>query len=113
MDNNNHQSWNILNWNVRGLNSADKCNAIRDKIGESACVVYYIQETKTQSFEPSYIRKISPKYFNKFAFVPSQGASGGLLMGWNSSVFSGEVLYTSKFHITARFTTLTMQNNRS
>jgi hypothetical protein len=32
MDNNNIRSWNILNWNVRGLNSADKCNAIRAKI---------------------------------------------------------------------------------
>jgi hypothetical protein len=28
MDNNNVRSWNILNWNIRGLNLDDKCIAI-------------------------------------------------------------------------------------
>jgi hypothetical protein len=51
--------------------------------------MYYIQETKIQSFE------LALK--NKLAFVPTEGASGDRLMGWNNSVFSGEVLYTSKF----------------
>jgi hypothetical protein len=52
--------------------------------------MYYIQETKIQSFE------LALKRFNKLAFVPTEGASGDRLMGWNNSVFSGEVLYTSK-----------------
>jgi hypothetical protein len=51
--------------------------------------MYYIQETKIQSFE------LALK--NKLAFVLTEGASGDRLMGWNNSVFSGEVLYTSKF----------------
>jgi hypothetical protein len=41
MDSDNHvnRSWNILNWNIRGLNSDDKRNAVRAKIEESTCSV--------------------------------------------------------------------------
>jgi hypothetical protein len=48
MDSDNHtnRSWNILNWDIRGLNSDDKRNAVRAKIEESAYVVLCLQETK-------------------------------------------------------------------
>jgi hypothetical protein len=85
------RSWNILNWNIRGLNSEDKCNAIKEKIEESACSIFCIQETKREHFDHSYIKKLAPKRFNKFAYSPSEGASGGILIGWNSSVFTGDV----------------------
>jgi len=93
MDYNNqgsHQSrnWNILNWNIRGLNSDDKCNAIKAKIEENACSVYCIQETKRDNFDHSFIKKLVPKRFNKFEYSPSEGALGGILMGWNSSIFT-------------------------
>jgi exonuclease III len=71
MDNdpNRKQNWNILNWNVRGLNLDDKHNAIRAKLEESACSIFYLQETKSQHFDHSSIRKMAPKNFNKFDFV--------------------------------------------
>jgi hypothetical protein len=47
---------------------------------------------------------LAPKRFNKFAHYPSDGASGGLLIGWNGSVFTGDVIYSSKFAITVLFT---------
>jgi hypothetical protein len=43
MSNNNHRNWDILNKNVRGLNSDDKRNAVRAKIEESKCAIFYIQ----------------------------------------------------------------------
>jgi hypothetical protein len=107
MDGNNKRSWNILNWNVRGLNSDDKRNAIRAKIEESACAIFWPQETKSQSFDSSRVRKMAPKGFGKFAYAPLEGASGEILAGWNNSfnsLFLGEVLSTSKFQITIKFT---------
>jgi hypothetical protein len=107
MDSNNKRSWNILNWNVRGLNSDDKRNAIRAKIEESACAIFWPQETKSQSFDSSRVRKMAPKGFGKFAYTPLEGASGEILAGWNNSfnsLFLGEVLSTSKFQITIKFT---------
>jgi hypothetical protein len=50
------------------------------------------------------IRKLAPKRFNKFAYNPSQGASGGILMGWNGSHLVGQVVYNCHFVITILFT---------
>jgi len=41
-ENNNNRSIKILFWNIRGLNSQEKWDAIRDKISESACQVLCI-----------------------------------------------------------------------
>jgi hypothetical protein len=57
----------------------NKRNAIRAKIEESACAVFCLQETKIQSSDHSLVRKMAPKRFNKFSFVPSEGATGGPL----------------------------------
>lgn len=65
----------------RGLNSDDKWLAIRNKIEESGCAVFCLQETKRSSFDHSYIKKFAPKRFDQFAFSPSVGASGGILVG--------------------------------
>jgi exonuclease III len=100
----NHRTWNLLNWNVRGLNTYDKCNAVRAKIKESSCNIICIQETKRASFDPSFVRQLAPKRFNKFALVPSQGASGGIFVGWNGSMFSGQVSHSSHFALSIDFT---------
>ena len=65
-----NRSWNILNWNIRGINSEDKCNAVKEKIDESACATYCIQETKRDHFDNTFIKKLAPKHFNKFASLP-------------------------------------------
>ena len=66
-----NRSWNILNWNIRGVNSEDKCNAIKKKIDETDCAIFCIQETKREHFDHSFIKKLAPKRFNQFAFFPS------------------------------------------
>jgi hypothetical protein len=37
----------------------------------------------------SFMKKIAPKHFTKFAFVPSVGAWGAILMSWNDSMLYG------------------------
>ena len=75
----NNRSWNILCWNVRGINAMEKCDVVRDKIVESACSVVCLQETKREHFEMSFIRKFAPRRFDRFDYIPSVGASGGSL----------------------------------
>jgi exonuclease III len=99
-------SWNILNWNIRGLNSTNKCNAIRAKIEVCNCAIFCIQEIKKDHFDFSAIRKMDPKWFNKYVFVPSEGASEGILMAWNESVFKGNVNFSSKSAITIQFSSV-------
>ena len=43
-------------------------------------------------FDNAFIRGFAPKCFDNFAFVPSDGASGGILTIWSSKSFSGQVL---------------------
>ena len=102
--NNNNRSWNILNWNIRGINEEDKCKAVKEKIEESVAVVYCIQETKRTSFDPFFVKKFAPRRFNKFVYSPSRGASGGIIMGWNESIFTGQVVEINLFAITVHFT---------
>jgi hypothetical protein len=45
-----------------------------------------------------------PKKFNKFEFLPSIGASGGLIIIWNSSLFTGALAFQKEFSISVTFT---------
>ena len=40
-----HQ-WNVLFWNIRGINATDKWDDVKQKIEESACAIVCLQETK-------------------------------------------------------------------
>jgi len=71
------RTWKVLCWNVRGPNS-DK-NSLRDKISESGCDIICLQETKKENFDLQFIRKFYPPTFDALEFLPSIGASGGLI----------------------------------
>lgn len=101
---NNHKSWNILNWNIRGINSENKWLAIKQKLEESAAGILCLQETKRENFDLAYINKFCPRRFNKFEFLPSIGASGGILIAWNEGLFKGELLFSNKFSLSVKFT---------
>jgi hypothetical protein len=73
---------------VRGLNSEERQREIRSKIEESQCAFICLQETKCEYIDHKLLRKFCPKCFDNFAYSPSVGASGGILVVWNSSIFS-------------------------
>jgi len=100
----NIRNWNVLCWNIRGLNAEEKHDAVRDKIEESGCSIVCLQETKIQSFDLPLVRKFAPRHFDKFDFVPSIGASGGILIIWNSAVSLGLTIDKQVFGLTINFT---------
>jgi exonuclease III len=102
MDNN--RNWKILNWNIRGINSDKKWNALSNKIDECGCDIICLQETKRENFDSKYIKNFCPKKFSKFAFVPSMGASGGLIIIWNGALFDGTLEFQNDFSISVKFT---------
>jgi hypothetical protein len=85
---NNKGLWEILNWNTRGINSDKKWTALANKIEECNCEIICLQETKREQFDAQYLKNFCPKRFNKFAFLPSVGASGGMINIWNGSLFN-------------------------
>ena len=57
-----------------------------------------------QAIDMRLIRNFTPRRFDKFDFIPLVGASGGILVVWNSSLFSGATLDKQTFGITIAFT---------
>jgi exonuclease III len=92
-----------MNWNLRGINSEKKWLALSNKIEESGCDIICLQETKRELFDLAYIKKFCPKRFNKFEYVPSVGASGGLIIIWNGSLFNGELAFHNEFSLSVKF----------
>ena len=109
--NNTTKNWNILNWNIKGMNSEQKWLALRQKIEESDCAIFYLQETKREEIESTYLWNFCTNRSNKFAILPSIQASGGLLVAWNGSLFEGKVIAQNRFSLSLQFTIL--QSNQS
>jgi hypothetical protein len=70
------------------LNSDKHQRALRSKIEESQCSIIFIKETKCEVIDHKLIRKCCPERFDRFVYSPYGGASGGILVLWNSAVFS-------------------------
>lgn len=84
--NNRNRSWKVLWWNVRGLNAKRKQSTIRDTIVESQADIICLQETKKDLFDRVLLHKICPNGFDAFEFLPSVGASGGVITIWNLKI---------------------------
>jgi exonuclease III len=74
------RKWNVMCWNIKGVNSDKKWNAVRDRDVESYCDVICLQETKRDSFNDSFIRNMCPPAFDYYEYLPSVGLSGGVII---------------------------------
>ncbi|KAM3292613.1 hypothetical protein ACQJBY_036379 [Aegilops geniculata] len=99
-----NRDWSILNWNIRGLNDPKKWTAIRNKIEESNCAILCIQETKKEVIDSRFLQNFCPKGLNRFEYLPSIGAAGGLLVVWNEHIFQGQLFHSNSYSISVSFT---------
>ena len=74
------RTWKVLCWNVWGINSDKKWDAVRGCVMESSCYIVCLQETKKHSFDHLFIKKICPSVFDAFDYIPALGASGGSIV---------------------------------
>jgi hypothetical protein len=51
-----------------------------------------------------FIKNLCPIKFNKFEYLPSVGASGGIIASWNRSIFEGELKFSNEFSLSIKFT---------
>ena len=68
-----NRSWNILNWNIRGMNSENKWLALRQKIDESDCNILCLQETKRETLDLAYLKNFCPINSTSLLFFPLLG----------------------------------------
>jgi hypothetical protein len=74
---------------------------------------YLSSGNKCAIFDMPFIRNFAPCCFDCFDFVPSNGASGGLLVVWCSSSFQGTVVEKKLFCISVNFVALHNGDNWS
>lgn len=67
---------------------------------------FVCKKRKKSEFDPSFIKQFAPRRFDAFAYIPSDGASGGLLVIWVSNLFLGQVLLEESFGLALSFTSL-------
>jgi hypothetical protein len=71
---------------------------------KSMRAIVSLQETKSESFDPTYIKKFCPKHLSSFAFFfPSDGASGGIITIWNKNIFTGTTVQANASCVTVKF----------
>jgi exonuclease III len=98
------EKWFVLCWNIRGRNAKPKQLALLNAIKLNGCSVICLQETKKHEFDLAFIKSFCPSSFDEFVYVPSNGSSGGLIVIWNSSIFSGMVMHCEPFALSVHFT---------
>ncbi|XP_078181452.1 uncharacterized protein LOC144575215 [Carex rostrata] len=74
----------ILNWNVRGLGDAQKCDVIKDIVIDANPDLITYQETKWSECSIFRVRQVCPAKFNQFEVLNAEGTKGGILLAWSS-----------------------------
>jgi exonuclease III len=89
----NHREQRIMTHNIRGINAPEKWDSLRSRIGESKCDIVYLQETKREYFDASYLQNFCSRQFDQFFFCPSIGASRGAITFWKGEKLHGEKIF--------------------
>ena len=74
-----------------------KLLALSNDISVSRCAIVCLQETTKPLIDLAFMKTCFPKRFDKFAFVTSRGALGGILTIWNRPIFIGVVAISNDF----------------
>lgn len=96
--------FNILSWNVRGLNDLAKRRCIRSVVSTFNRSVVCLQESKVNFVSQSFLRSCCGSSIDRCQFLPAVGASGGLITCWNSKIFSCSEVLIRKHSLTLLLT---------
>jgi len=77
----NDNSLKIFNWNVRGLNSVVRREAVKLMIQQANPTIICLQETKLNSVDGRLAMELlGPRFNNHLAFIPADETRGGVLI---------------------------------
>jgi len=76
----------IVTWNVRGLNSVARQNSVRTFVDAVKADIVCIQETKMEQISRRTLLSSLGSDFDNSVELPSDGASGGLLVAWRHAL---------------------------
>lgn len=87
MDENNLK---IFNWNVRGLNSGARREAVRLMLQQAKPQVICLQEMKLNVVDDLIAMEfLGPKFSSTYKFLPADDTWGGILIAWDQDLVTG------------------------
>lgn len=92
---------NCFVWNVRGLNECARRNVVREFLLLEKPALVCLQETKLSAICNELANEILGQGFD-YDFVPSVGASGGILLGWRRDRWVASDIAKGRFTLSAR-----------
>jgi hypothetical protein len=96
----------VFSWNVRGLNNPAKRESVRQTISSTGATIVCLQETKIMNWTNELLKEtVGSKLANQTLHLPSQGASGGIIIASDADFFDMSLLHcSSPYSILVRFT---------
>jgi exonuclease III len=94
-------SFNLLGWNVRGLNDQDRRDTVHETIAASSCQIVCLQETKLAVVSPIEAAYIGGYRLKSFAERPAIGTRGGILLLWDESSVQITNVHITEFSLSA------------
>ncbi|XP_077252502.1 uncharacterized protein LOC143891884 [Tasmannia lanceolata] len=93
----------IVSWNSNGLGSQGKRLQVKELINSSKPDLMCLQETKLELISRGVFRGLGFREEWDFDFIPSQGASGGILVAWNGSAWKLVNVWKGNFSLFVAF----------
>ena len=93
----------IINWNTKGLGSRQKRRMVKDFLRLENPDVVMIQETKKMECYRRFVGSIWMVRNKEWAAFPASGASGGILIIWDSNKLRSEEVVIGSFSISVKF----------
>jgi exonuclease III len=82
-------------WNIRGLNHHGRNLCLGQLIREHTVDFIGVQETKKESFHPSFLKNLTSPTDFSWEILPAKGTAGGILIAVRDSMLS---IYNVKLH---------------
>lgn len=93
----------VMSWNIRGLGKPEKRAAARKLVKKQKISLLLLQETKTSKDIDHVIQEIWGSRRCKFEWVPSEGASGGLIPVWNDDILKMDDVLKNQRELAIKF----------
>lgn len=78
----------VINWNIRGLNEAEKRSTVKALMGKWKPDVLCLQETKIVDWSSSMIQQMWGNRWANWAELKACGTRGGIIILWDKRLWN-------------------------
>ncbi|KAJ9708595.1 hypothetical protein PVL29_000566 [Vitis rotundifolia] len=93
----------IISWNTKGLGSRKKRRVVKDFLRFEKSDVVMIQETKKAECDRRFVGSVWTARNKEWVALPACGASGGILVIWDSKKLHNEEVVLGSFSVSIKF----------